>query len=315
MSVNRATLRELHIGLLGGEPLHRALATACEVEALGSVGWRERLAERPVDLLLVEGAERPSPEWREGLPDLLEECLRRGIPRMLWITAGTPDPAWLELADRFDRGFAVSVGALLALGRAGAPDPSLLWPATALPVDERPVPETGARPDPVVWICERREDWPDELRERLVEVLRVAEERGARVADTSSPGYSGALERARLVLVVEPPGGGVPAAVFDAIACGTAVVSTVPIGSVWEFCTGGSLGVQPRALISAVDGVVAAATEIDRLLGDDELREEIVHRCRRIVAYNHTYSHRAATLASAAGLHLIPDAPPYPAHR
>ena len=328
-------LSELRIGYIGGDRLAGALRSVCEVDALEPEAWRQGLADRAVHLLLVEGRGPLPPEWRGELAGVLAACGRLEVPRMLWATGDPLDGRYLALADDFDRAFASGVRGLLAALEAGFRDPSLLWNATALPVDDRAAVETAARPDPIVWIGGWRDDWPDARRARLEEVLRAASSRGLRILGLSDPAAlperlrqyarptelprQAALERARLVLAADPNDFAddvVPGVLFDAIACGAAPISPTPVGNSWDFCRGGDLGgAPPEDLIPAVDSRETAAAEIDRLLDDSILREDIVHRCRRIVAYNHTHAHRAATLASAAGLRLIPDATPSPAHR
>ena|GEM_PF-2763710 len=320
-------LADLRIALIGREALAADLSSACRVESLTPVGWSDSLGAPRPDLLLVEGEARLGPEWSEELANLLDAFGRAGVPRFLWVTSAAPDPAWVRQVERFERGFAAGVGQLMKLFEAGFREPSLLWLATALPVDDRPPLETASRPDHIAWLGGWRSDWPEAWRVRLIEVLRAAAECGLCISGVADPeplpaelrphictepaSRAEVLERARLVIAADPEAAApdlVPPVLFDALACGAAVVSPSGAGSAWDFCADGTAGRPPRELIPAVRDYDAAAAEIDRLLADDPLREEIVHRCRRVVAYNHTYAHRAATLASAAGLRLLPDA-------
>ena len=318
-------LRELRIGYLGGEELAAALASVCETNVLEAGEWRARLEGATADLLLVEGREHLDPEWREEIESMLSICAQLSIPRLLWVTGERLDRAYLELADHFDRAFATSVPLLATVFEAGFRDPSLLWTATALPVDDRAAVDTAVRPDPILWVGGWRDDWAESWRSRLREVLRAASARGLRIIGVDDPatlpeqlrkhvrttalGRAEALEQARVVIAADPAIGTgeiVPGILFDAIACGAAVLSPAPVGKAWDFCRGGTLGAPPEDLIPPVEGFEDACAEFDRLLQDNALREETVHLCRRVVTYNHTYAHRAATLASAAGQRLIP---------
>lgn len=326
------TLDEVSVWLVGSERLRYALGTVCHVEPLEPGDWRQHLAERSADFLLVEGTERFDNSWLGEISELLKACEGAGVTRMLWITSSPFDPSCLMHGERYSRGFAAGVTQLRLLLEAGFRDPSLLWNATALPVDDRPVPETAARPNPVVWLADWREESSPAWRERLLSILRPSAEWGLSIIGLDDPDLlppdlrrhvrpaasrQDALERARVVVAADPTmatGDLVPSVLFDAIACGAAVISPTAVGSIWDFCAGGTQGVAPRDLILAARDSKSAELELHRLLSDDVLREQTVHACRRVVAYNHTYANRLATLASAAGLPLIPNAPDYTTH-
>lgn len=323
-------LRELRIALAGSRRLGCGLAAACDVEELSSQGWREQIADRRPHILLVEGGEGVGSAWAEELDGLLASCGQERVPRMLWVTGASVDPVLLNLWEHFDRAFAVGIEPLMRLIEAGFSVPSLLWLATALPVDDLPVADTSSRADSVVCVGGWGRDCTAEWRDRLIEILRAAIPHGLRILDFAEPralpsdlrshldvAASGrraeALRRAKLTIAAEgaaPVELVVPEIVFDAAACGAAVVSPGTLGSALDFWT----AEPPHRLIPEVRSREEAAAAMDHLLGDDQFRERVVHDCRRVVAYNHTYAHRAATLASAAGYRLIPDAPARSAH-
>jgi Glycosyl transferases group 1 len=327
----------LEIWLVGGEELAAATASACGITALSPLdapaAWPR---ERRPDFLLVEGRERLGEGWAgEGLASLLALCERLGIPRLLWITESPFDPALLPLCPRFTRVFSSDRDHGHELRAAGAREPSLLWPGTALPVATGEANGPGSRPDPIVWLGGWRDEWPAAWQERLLAILEAARPLGLRIADPNAaaalPGElkrcvdpappasaQSALRRARVTIAADPASSAphiAPRAAFDAIACGSAVVTPHAFATPFDFSEGRREEGTWRELVPVVADGETAERELRALLEDEPRRESAVRRCARIVANNHTHTHRIATLASAAGVKVVPEADANPAHR
>jgi len=319
------SLANLRIGLVGSEELADGLGSTCSVENLSPGA---PLAA--VHLVLVEGLERIDPRWERELPPLLEACEAAGIASVLWITASPFDPAYLRCCSAFARVFSADPGQLPALAAAGARLPAPLLPATALPVEDSPPVDTSRRPDPVVWLGGWRDEWPEAWRARLNAVLSAAAPFGLRIAGPVDPevlppslrahatgdGSAGpdALRGARVAIGADAASaspGLVPGVVFDAAACGAAVVCPHDANLAASYLALAPPGTPGTAsgegkLVRPVHDGASAAQAIGDLLGDDRARERIVRDCRRIVALNHTLAHRMATIASVAGYRLVP---------
>lgn len=322
------SLRELPLWFAGGDELAAKLGTACDVTVLGPADWRERVQGSEPAFLLVEGSGETEARWSDELDHLLSHCEKQTykLPTLLWFTVSPIEPAWLERCGRFDQVFGAERWQTPTLEAAGAPEPSTLWPATALPIEPGPCEDTNGRADDVVWIGGWRRDWPEAWRERLTSVLRGAAKRGLRivpvadmdglptdlhacVADTE-PAVDplSALRRAKVVIAADAAVGSptfVPPVAFDAPACGAAVLTPHDFAGIHEFGVGFVVDGSWRNMIPIVhDGDITVA-EIDRLLDDERYRSEVVSHLQRIVSHNHTYGQRAATLASAAGYRLL----------
>lgn len=329
------SLRELRIWLVGSRRLASSLATICNVTAPQEENWQAALKDGDLPaFLLVEagGLTTGTGEGRASMSELellLDGCERAAVPRFVWIRDAPISSLDMELIARFDRVFTADRDQLPALEAAGIAAPSLLWTATTLTSDGVMSTDAAARPEPVVWLGGWREEWPPAWRERLTSVLRGAAQRGLRIYRTDGtiavPGdlmecvvdlgaaadRIALLRRARVVIGADPlvgRPGFTPEVVFDAIACGAAVVTPHDFLSMHDFGIGGTRNVPWRNLIPIVHDGDVTVEEIDRLLQDDQLRREIVEHARRIVVNNHTYAHRLATLASAANLRSIPSA-------
>jgi hypothetical protein len=320
-------LAELRVCFVGSTRLAEALAASCVLTVLEPDGWQGDLRDRTPDFVLVEGCERTEPGWDGQIGALLGSCGRAAIPRLLWITSDPPDPALLARCKDFERVFTVDRGQVSALTEAGAVAPSPLWEATSL--ESGPVEvDREERPDPVVWLGGWRREWPEQWRQHLVAVLRGAAAAGLTIVPVSAidglpndlrPHLAGGggedrlrvLRRARVVIGADPEVGSAhtaPSVVFDAIACGAAVIT--PHAFTYYAAFSARVDGELRHFIPYVYDAESTAEAAERFLTDGALREEAVSRCRQIVAHNHTYAHRLATLASAAGLSLLPDGHP-----
>ena len=320
-------LRELRPWLVGGEELCSALWPICGLQRLTPGDWRGCRHEPAADFLLVEATSEAQAEWGEALDRLLETCGRRCVPRFLWFRGEVEGAFWLERLGRFERVFATKRGQLRELAERGVEEPGAMWAATALPAEGAAVAMGEERSIDVLWLGGWRPEWPAAWRERLASVLRGASRHGLTILPLSPveglpedlwPFVCGArrsageraalLGQAKVAIGADAGGGGVaaaPQAIFDAAACGAAVVTPHEFAAPYDFALMRP-GRPPLDLLPSVDGERRAEAEVGRLLGDMGLRDEVARHLRGAVAYNHTYAHRLAMLASAAGRRLLP---------
>ncbi len=316
-------LREFRVWLAGGPDLAARFSTVCTVER---VEGDQLPPGPPAHCLLVESGWLRS-AGPERARSLLRSCGAIGVGRVLWIKEDDPDPELLELAAGFDRVFADERAHLTALLDAGLGGSSLLLEATALDPAAALESSDSRREIDVVWLGGWRDEWTAAWRRRLSEVLLAAVPLGLRIYAPDPTALPPALRdcavaagdlgpreifgNAKVAIAASPAvgsEGAVPAALFDAIACDAAVVS--PHGE--GLLVAGIWTVEPNRgpvldLVPAVADQAGARTEIERLLSDPAAREATVERCRPLVVNNHTYAHRAATLASAVRVRVIPE--------
>jgi hypothetical protein len=320
-------LCEMHPWLAVGTELAQRLAPICSADLLDPEDW-ERQARGEAAFLLVEAAP-PWEEYGEKLDRLLEVCERTGTPAMLWATGSPISPEWLDRCRSFTRVFTVDGEQRPALEAAGAERPQTLWPGASLPPGETPICAEAERTDAVLWLGGWSPGWPEPWRERLASVLRGAARRGLRIveagdldglpADLSEHvdgtimdgGGETALRSARIVIGADHRSGAAklaPSVVFDAAAAGASSITPHDFALPFDFMVGKTVDMPPHNLLPKVHDAEAAVHEIDKLLEDNVLYSEVVDYLHRIVAYNHTAAHRLATLASVAGVRLVPDA-------
>jgi hypothetical protein len=336
------SLRELCPVTVGSERLNSALAGICAARALRPSDWRPHWPDRAPDLLLIEAADGIEAQWGAELDALLAHCDVQGVPRLLWIGISPLTPYWLERCAGFNRVFTMDVGQIEPLEASGARAPAPLWPATALPIAEATSTGAGDRPYPVAWLGGWRSDWPATWTRRLTSILRGAAECGLRIFEAGpmdglpadlQPCLTGrdgddaeaVLRGAKVVVCADAAIGSAtfaPAVVFDAAACGATVVTPHRFANRYDFgvklkdeaTRGGAYDTDASSnpfwdLVPYVADRDTALERLALLLGDDSLREESARHLRRIVHHDHTYANRLATLASAAGHRLAPDAP------
>ncbi|HMJ73573.1 MAG TPA: hypothetical protein VK471_09445 [Solirubrobacterales bacterium] len=335
-------LHELRPLVVGSERLISAIAGMCAADVLRPSDRQKHWAGDCLpDFLLVEDTGGIEAQWDGELDVLLDRCERAGIPRLLWIGVSPIRPYWLDRCARFDRVFTMDVGQLEQLEAAGAQQPSVLWPATSLPIGEAWGSDTDDRPDAVVWLGGWRRDWSAEWIKQLTSVLRGAAECELRIFEAENmddmpselrPCVAGAtgvanrralLHSASVVICADPVVGSptfAPPIVFDAAACGAAVVTPHRFATRYDFgverqdedipnSIHDALSSNPLwDLVPHVTNSDATLERVGLLLRDKSLRDESVSHLRRIVFRNHTYHSRLATLASAIDCRLIPDA-------
>jgi hypothetical protein len=319
---------DLRPWLVGEGGLVRGLAAACQATVLRPADWQRQVVsgDRPA-FLVLEGSAACAATWKEDLDRLLARCDSSSIPALLWLSTSPIGDFWRDRCARFGRVFSTDRAHRLELEALGVRMPSTLWPATAMPVEAPEPARASERPYPVVWLGGWNAEWPVAWRERLAAVLGAAAERGLRIVESGDLGElpgelrpliatggedrEGVLRQAAVAIATDPELGSAttcPAAAFDAAACGAAVLTPHDLSSDMHFAIAELKDGRPRHLIQPVHDADGTRAEIDRLLADGRFRGEVTAHTARILANNHTYSHRLATLASAVGYRLVPDA-------
>jgi len=320
------SLSQLDLWLATSDRLASHISPLCSVEILRPDDWRDHIRDSAA-LLLVETNEAWEAAETE-LDDLLIACERADVPALLWITASPLAPFWRKRCAQFKRVFTVDFKHLPALEASGATAPVFMWPATDLKPGPQ-MPGQGTRADTVLWLGGWSEKWPAPWRERLAAVLRGAGKRGLRIhqiasleglppdldpfvdSQSSSQDSLQLLRSAKIVIGADARYGEphlAPQVVFDAAAAEAIVLTPHKFRALRHFAVGWSMDDPWVTLVPTVDDANSTVEAIDLLSRDSVLCEEVVAHLTRVVANNHTYAHRLATFASAAGYRVIPDA-------
>lgn len=321
------SMSELHIWLATSARLASSISPFCSVDLLHPDDWRN-FTRGSAAFLLVETEEAWEAAGAE-LDDLLATCKRASVPALLWITASPLTLYWLDRCAQFERVFSMDFKHLPALEAKGAIDPAAMWPATHLRANSQKKQDWETRPDPVLWLGGWSEKWLTPWRERLASVLRGAGKRGLRIhqitsleglpadlapmvdSQSSSQDPIELLRSAKIVIGADSRYGEThlaPQVIFDAAAAGTVVITPHDFLAMRDFVVGWSMDDPWISLVPTVDDTNSTVEAIDLLLRDSALYGEVLDHFIRVVANNHTYAHRLATLASAAGYRFIPDA-------
>jgi Glycosyl transferases group 1 len=300
----------------------------CPTVDASSRDWRADLESRPPHNLLVESSAAHDWGADDGdgevgrvrqLLDWSEE--HGGVATAFWET--TPAPritAPASLLERFRHLFVADPEAVAPLAeKLGGRRPM------QLPLAAQVIPESvrgfTARDHPVAFFA-ARPDRVDGKRQRELEIvldaaarhqLAILEREGKReeplpdrLARFSTLAASNraaieSLQNSRIAIGVDPRNEAalmVPQLVFDALAAGTVVlVPNYMRGVITLF---------RYTAVSTKTGD-EAEEEIDRLLGDRAQWSEVSTVSRSAILNAHTYPHRIATIASAAGFRLVPE--------
>jgi glycosyltransferase involved in cell wall biosynthesis len=246
---------------------------------------------------------------------LLAWCEARGIATALWETSSRrriETPA--SLLQRTQQLFVADPEAASALG--GRRPLQLPLAAQVIP-ESRPTYSQRTRE---IAFLER---WPGSFagkrRQELEAIMDVAAQHGLVIFRSGSPTalperFSSfvvslrserdaieSLRDARIVIGADPGNHGrlmVPQLVFDALAAGSIVIAPNYAGIRRLF------GDYFAIIVRTPDEAAAA---IERLLRDEEKWSEMSAEARVAILNAHSYPHRIATIASAAGFQLLPD--------
>lgn len=330
VSAMRAVVRArgLRVAAVVGATLQKDLRDVCDLVALDPGRWREQLAEAPPAIMLVESAVRESGGARddgsswgapEALLDVLAWCTRSGIPTAFWATLDNASlTPFYDAARRCDHVFVADPEAAAPLAAAiGARQLPGVLPLAA---PRRP-PEAERRNGPV-YVGRWSDSWDDTARRTLTMLLDAAMEHGLQIflcgdEDVELPSrYRNCSVRiaddrdARLAALA---GSSVAICFHPAMPTARHLIAR----SVFEaLASGAAPMISPgNARIRHVfaDAVVQVRTpdevaeNLALLLGDAANREARLYSVRDLIERGQTYEHRLATIASAAGLRIVPD--------
>jgi hypothetical protein len=280
-------------------------------------------------MLLVEssaardwgGEDADSEEQVKRVVELLDWCEAEGVATAFWETIPWPRiTAPPSLLERFQHRFVADPGAVVPLAeQLGGQRPMQLplaaqvIPQSASGFEQRAhsVAFFAARPDRMV------RKWQKGLETVLDAAARhqlaILEREGKRekslperLARFSTPAGSDheaieLLQGSRIAIGVDPRNEAslmVPQLAFDASAAGAVVLVPRYMRGVIRLFRYTSVSVRTR---EETEG------EIDRLLGDCSEWKKLSTDARNAILNAHTYSHRIATIASAAGHRLVPE--------
>jgi hypothetical protein len=324
------TLGQLRLAALMGYPHLACVRRVCPTVDVWGGNWRSALELDPPHLAVVESsglrkrgadARENDAERIERAEELLAWCQGREIPVALWETSplsAFTTPA--SLMEKFGHVFVADPEAVAALAEQLGGRRPMQLPLAAQVVPERPA-GFSDRTSQVAFFARR----PHRLRggrEKELEmvldaaighdlvILRRKTDRETELPDRFTPLLTPvatnrdaieSLQGSRIAVGVDPRNDAalmVPQLVFDALAAGTVVI--VP---------NHQRGVITLFRYTAVSFKTRkqAEAELDRLLNDEEEWKEASGVSRRTILNAHTYPHRIATIASAAGLRLIPE--------
>jgi SAM-dependent methyltransferase len=325
----------LRVASILDEMSEACFAPECDLVPLALEGWAEQLDEQRPDLLLVESAWNGNGgEWQyriaqyprkdlAGLPALralLDGCRERGIPTAFW---NKEDPVhferFAEAAALFDHVFTTDAGCVeryraLPGKRTVEPLPFAAQPRIHNPIVA--VPERSTSPCFAgAWYRDRHPDRRHAL-EALLDAARPyglviydrrfgGDDDAFGFPDRFAPHVLGKLPYERILdvykshrvflnanSVIDSPTM-CSRRVFELAACDTAILSTP--GAALAALLG-------EGTVDEAGDETGAAAALERLLGDEAERSRRTRAARRNVFAAHTYAHRLATIAEAAGL-------------
>jgi Glycosyl transferases group 1 len=334
-------IRDLRLAGVVDEISRSCFEPDCQLLTFGSDDWEEQLEAHQPQLLLVESAwQGNNGSWQYqvatydhpdhiGLPklrELVRWCRERGIPTAFW---NKEDPVhferFREAAALFDHIFTTDSDRIAdyeALEREGEGGVHALQFA-AQPRLHNPIAASGPRSDSPCFAGAYYRDRHVDRRRSLEMLLDAAAPFGLVIYDRtmgSADDAFGFPERFRSCIK-----GGLPypemieaykahkvflnansvvdsptmfsRRIFELLACDTAVVSTASLGVAETF----------GELVPIVETPDEVREALKRLLEDDDARRDLTIRGRRLVLSRHTYRHRLAAIASAAGFPVSPD--------
>ena len=327
--------RELRVAAVLDEASAACLGPECELIEVTSDGWREELEEREPHLLLVESAwagtsgswqyqvasyDHPDSAGLARLTELTGWCRDRDVPTVFWSNA---DPAYGErfraAAGLFDRVFTTHGESVPTLATADGSEPPAVavLPFAAAPALHNPSGAPDRRDSRPCWVGAFHAAARDPLLAPATALgLAIYEpltrqpdgyegfpdDLAAHVAGHPTYARAGLAYRAHAVALSAEPAPASPTMVargaFEAAACGTAVVSTPSHG----------LGAVFGDLVTVVETPAATTAAIERVTEDEGRRSRITTAARRLVFAEHTYRHRLATIARAAGYQVSAEA-------
>jgi hypothetical protein len=323
------SVADLHVATLAGSAHFECIGRACTAVDLLERDWSSGSPSGPPHLLLIESSGLSQPG---GVGALADERVERAAELIAWAQQGDISTALWETAlmPRIQTPTAL----LRSVEHVFVVDPEAIEPVTEKLEGRRPMRlplAAQAVPDEVPGFGDRSNDvafvggWPagfkGRLEEELVAILDVAADGGLVILRSerggtldvlpdrfssfvrSVPSAVEAVEGiadSRIVVGFDPANVGrwaVPQFSFDALAAGSVLVAPNHAGTRSVF----------RYTALFATNREQAKEELGRVLGSEKEWSEMSEAGRRAILHAHTYSHRLATIASAAGFRVVPE--------
>jgi hypothetical protein len=289
----------VHILAAVSDWVEAGLRATCHVSTVPPDGEWEPAGSLP-HLLLVDAHRAVETSQTGALAPRLRRavarCRDRNVPVAFWHTLDRRETDQIAGSmSHFDVVFCADPAALATSHGACAPGAiCTVLPAAARRVPDRP-PAVEDRPVSVAYFGR-------EPGRRLARLLEEAAPFGLRMRtadDGRGPGteWLDALREVRTVIAVDDRLGSsklLSPMLFEALALGTQVVTAPRAGHLFG-------GVKDAVTTFSQPGELSAALE--RLVTEDDSRTT---SGRRLVALQHTYAHRVATIATAFGHRVLP---------
>ena len=327
------TLAELRVAAVAGRPHLDCIRRVCTAVDVIKQDWSSGGQTEPPHVLLIEssglrrqlGGGGPLADDKvERAAELIAWAEREGAATALWETAlsrriMTPTTLMRMAGNVF---IADPEAGELLTERLDGRRP-LQLPLAAQIVPEK-APGFKDRANQISFLGRWPDSFSGRLKAELEAILDVAAEHGLVVLQSErDSGKAGLPERfspfvkplasaadaveafadSRVVIGFDPGNEGrlfVPQVTFEALAAGSAVIAPHHTGTRRMF--------RYSALV-VTDGS-DAKDQIERVLGSEDAWDEVSALSRRAILHAHTYSHRLATIASAARFRLVPEVEP-----
>jgi Glycosyl transferases group 1 len=323
------TLADLRLATLVGDVHLECMSGVCAAVDVRDQEWRAGAEDGPPDLLLIEstglcepgdGGERISDRRVERATELVARGKSEQVPTVLWET---------RLNDRID----TPVSLMEDIDHLFVADPDAAAPVSEkvegkrpmqLPLAAQVVPKDPPPFDQRRHMVGFGGSWPPEfkgrVRDELEAILDEAVAHGLTIFRPEHGADLGALpdrfassvvsagtgrdaiegfQECRVVVGFDPGNDGrlmVPQLAFDGFASGAAVIGPNHTGIRRMF----------RYSMSVATTREEAADALGRILGEEHEWTIASRPARRAILHAHTYSHRLATIASAARFRLLP---------
>ena len=327
------TLAELRVAVVAGSAHLDSIRRVCSAVDVIEQDWSSSGQMGPPHVLLIESSglrRRPS-----GGRQLADDKVERAAELIAWAEREGASTALWETA--LSRRIMTPTMLTRMVGNVFVADPEAVEVLTErlggrrplqLPLAAQIVPEKAPgfpdRAHKIIFLGRWPAGFSGRLKEELEAILDAAAEHGLVVLQSErDSGKTGLPERfspfvkpvasaaeaveafadSRVVIGFDPGNNGrlfVQQVTLEALAAGSAVVVPNHAGTRRMF----------RYSALVVKDREEADEQIQRVLGSEDDWNEVSDLARRAIRHAHTYSHRLATVASAARFRLVPEAKP-----
>jgi Glycosyl transferases group 1 len=327
------SVTDLRVATLAGGAHLECISRVCTAIDVGERDWNSGSVPGAPHLLLIESSGLRAQPGGEGA--LADEKVERAAELVAWAERGGISTALWETA--LMRQIQTPTPLLRSVKHVFVVDPEAAEPLTEKLEGRRPmrlplaaqtvpidVPGYGDRSNQVAFVGGWPAGFKGRFKEELEAILDVAADHGLVIFRSERDGTSDALPDrfssfvrsmssaaeaveafadSRMVVGFDPANSGrsaVPQLSLDALAAGSVLVAPNHAGtrSMFRYT---SLFAKDRE---------EAKEAIGRVLGSEKEWSEMSEVGRRAILHAHTYSHRLATIASAAGFRVVPEALP-----